>query len=133
MAGNENIKRFAQKILGCDCPEEVFNVIECSTSDSGKEPYTRRIAIGGRLLIFILETDDLSLVRANLLKMLAAGKAERDQKGMNRFRCVIATDHVESVDLLSKEIFEQFSGKDEKIHLHVVQKEDVSGIRSECP
>ncbi|MBW2196244.1 MAG: hypothetical protein JRF37_12150 [Deltaproteobacteria bacterium] len=107
-------------------------MIECSTSDSGKEPYTRRIAIGGRLLIFILETDDLSLVRARLPKMLAAGKAERDQKGMNRFRCVVATDHVESVDLLSKEIFEQFSGKDEKIHLHVVQKEDVSGIRSEC-
>ena len=133
MAGKENIKWFARKILGCDCPEEVFNLIECSTGDSEKEPYTRRIAIGGRLLIYILETDDLSFVRTVLPKMLVAGKAERDEKGMNRFRVVLATKHVEDIDIISREIFEQFSEKDEKIHLHVVQKEDVSGIRSECP
>ena len=133
MPARSRIEDFARNVLGCDCPDEVFKVIECQQGDAPREtPYSFRIAIGGRLLVYILETDDLEVVRKGLPEMLSAGKAERDEKGMNRFRAVVSTDDTETLEDAAKGIFEDFAEKDEKIHLHVLKKGDVAGVHAEC-
>ena len=52
------IKRFVQETLGCSCPEEVFDKIECDTDAS--RIWWRRINVGNRLLIYILDATDVS-------------------------------------------------------------------------
>ena len=52
------IKRFVQETLGCSCPEEVFDKIECKTNVSST--WWKRIDVGNRLLIYILDATDVS-------------------------------------------------------------------------
>ena len=62
--------------------------------------------------------------------LLARGRDERDQRGLNRFRAVLATDNVEAVRALAEQLFDEFGVKDEKIHLHVVSNEEVANLVS---
>jgi hypothetical protein len=132
MPTRSRIEDFARNVLGCDCPDEVFKVIECQRGDAVAAPYSLRISIGGRLLVYILEVDDIEVVRKRLPEMLRAGKAERDEKGMNRFRAVVSTGDVEALEDAAKGIFEKFDRKDEKTHLHVLENGDVASVYAEC-
>ena len=133
MPTKTNIENFARNILGCDCPDEVFDVIECDRGNPDTDGYAVRISIGGRLLVYVVEADDMDVVRKTLPRMLRAGKTERDEKKMNRFRAVVSTDEVEALEGAAKRIFEDSGQKDEKVHLHVLGKDAVAGIYGECP
>jgi hypothetical protein len=133
MPAKNHIEKFARNVLGCDCPDEVFDVIECDRGDPVADAYGVRISIGGRLLIYVLETADIGVVQETLPRMLSAGKAERDDKKMNRFRAVVSTDRVDALEEAAKRVFDNFDQKDEKIHLHVLNKKDVAGVYAECP
>ena len=115
-------------ILGCKCPDEIYDRIECRDGDSGTDPYTLSITLGERLLVYIWETNDPSLVETGLPAMLLCGKNERDRRGLNRFRAVIATDDVDGIDSIAQRLFRDFSDKDEKVHLHVVSTQDVANL-----
>ena len=56
---NEVIKRFAIDVLGCGCDESVFSRIEQSRSYRLPSGITlsSRILIGGKLLIYIAESN----------------------------------------------------------------------------
>jgi len=56
MITNEAIKAFTREILGCDCPEEVFDKIVYEDDvqiDSGIS-ISHKINIGDKLLIYVL-------------------------------------------------------------------------------
>ena len=127
MRTEERIKQFARQSLGCECPDEVFDNIEVRPGDAeALLPHARSITIGGRLLIHIYGTSDPALVEAHLPEIIAAGADERDRRGLNRFRAVIASDDIEAVDSAARRVFGQLRGLDDNIHLHVVRREDVA-------
>ncbi|NVM20313.1 MAG: hypothetical protein HWN68_00850 [Desulfobacterales bacterium] len=128
MTNDKGIINFVRHTLGCTCPDEVFDQIECRDGGGRTSTYTQSITLGGRLLIYIWKTNDPSLVEAELPAMLAAGKNERDRRGLNRFRAVIATDDVDRIGSIAKQLFRDLSDKDEKVHLHVVNMHDVANL-----
>ena len=131
MEKDQNTIEFVKHRLGCGCPYEVFEQIEYGETGRSQGPYARTITLGGRLLIHIWEVNDLSLLKNRLPALLARGLDERDRRGLNRFRAVLATDDVGAMKALAEKLFDEFGGKDEKIHLHVVHIGEVAGLMGE--
>ena len=128
MRDDRDIIEFVRHTLGCTCPDEVFDQIEYQEGSGHIGTYTRSITLGARLLIYIWETDDPVLIKANLAAMLHSGKDERDRRGLNRFRAIVATDDVERIGVVAQEVFQDFTDRDEKMHLHVVSMHDIAKL-----
>lgn len=118
------IKKFVQDNLGCTCPDKVFEQIEEEIVKPGNTPFERNITVGGRLLIYIRGADNEDLEKM-LQSMLEAGKKERDERSLNRFRAVLAVAAPEKISPLANHYFSRFEGKDERMHLHIVQLGDL--------
>jgi hypothetical protein len=125
MSGKEDIKIFAQQTLGCGCPEEVFEHID-SQSNVQLEGImlSRRIKIGNRLLIYIVDMPDAEAVKQKLAFLVASGRKERDRIGFNRFRLVLTADDIDDVKKVAEAVFAVIN-KDEKVHLHVIAKKSI--------
>jgi len=123
---NTTIKAFAQQTLGCGCPEEVFDSIDCQRDIelSPQIVLTNKINIGNRLLIYIIQTDDINFIKSNLPIIVQFGTKERDSKALNRVRFVIVADKPEEIKPVAENIFKNLASKDEKIHLHVLNKKE---------
>lgn len=89
--GDLQIKRFVQETLGCSCPEEVFDKIECETDVSCT--WWKRIDVGHRLLIYILDATAVSDLTSTVLNAVQKGVAERNTGGFNHFRLVVAASN----------------------------------------
>lgn len=125
MVNNENITTFAQRILGCGCPEEVFRYIECQSDLKINDLAVKnRINIGNRLLIYVAEVNESALVSRILPLLCDAGKKDRDSSGFNRFRLVLAADILDDIKQDAEDIFKAIN-KDEKMHLHVILKKNI--------
>ena len=120
------IKRFVQEILGCSCPEEVFNHIDCRKEDHGIPE--RRIHVGGRLLIYFISTDGKPDLQGLIGSALEQGVEERDHNGFSRFRLVLVSSHPEKVRSSSEHAFSISPYKDDKTYLHVVTDSDVASF-----
>ncbi|MDY6836889.1 MAG: hypothetical protein SWH78_02845 [Thermodesulfobacteriota bacterium] len=124
MDDKKRIIEFVKGVLGCQCPDEVFEKIDAGVGHRFGNTCLQTMTIGERLLIYIWPTNDPSLVRAHLKSMLLEGMKERDQRGLNRFRAVIVADDVEPIGAIAEEIFRDFNDREEKVHLHVVHTGD---------
>lgn len=125
MTDNDKIKSFVQNTLGCGCPEEVFRSIICKHNVllGNDVVLNSAITIGDRLLIYIMEAPSHEFMEEKLALLVSSGKNERDSKGLNRLRLVIAAD--ESLDRkIVQSQFDGLAGKDDKIHLHFIGKEN---------
>ncbi|MEW6585803.1 MAG: hypothetical protein AB1442_09375 [Nitrospirota bacterium] len=124
MAEKETIKRFVQKTLGCGCPEEVFRHIDHQTMFAMENLVLAcKINVGNRLLIYVhrvAEGDDPATLLPVLIK---AGMYERNRRGFNRFRLVLAGDR-EEIEKSALKAFDRIE-KDEKVHLHIVNKDEI--------
>jgi hypothetical protein len=115
------IKFFVQNVLGCTCPDKVFEQIEDNPVLPSTAPHSRSISIGGRLLIYVWEVEDgFEELQEGLLAMLEAGKKERDADGLNRFRAVLAVENPQIIALKANFYFSRFEGKDDRMHIHVI-------------
>ena len=122
MSEKEDIKIFAQETLGCGCPEEVFEHIDSrSNVELNGVVLRRKIKIGNRLLIYIVQMADADSVKQNLALLVTAGREERDDIGFNRFRLVLTADDVAEVRKIAEDMFAVIN-KDDKVHLHVIPK-----------
>ena len=126
MMRNENIKVFVRQTLGCDCPEKVFEHIDCQHDIklNNDISLSYKINIGNRLLIYIIEANDSNFVKSNLSTLVYVGKNERDKRGLNRFRLVIVSDKTNEIKQVAHNMFEVLEDKDEKVHLHIVNKNE---------
>jgi len=116
----EKIKDFAQNTLGCGCPEEVFQHIECESNmrrDGINIAY--KIIIGNRLLIYVITIDSPDSLKELIPTLVDVGRRERDSSGFNRFRLILAADDYDEVRQSGEKLFRSLE-KDEKIHLHVL-------------
>jgi len=128
MENRREIIGFVRHTLGCKCPDEVFEQIEYQDGETLGNTGERSITLGGRLLIYIWETNDPFLIKSNLPAVLSRGRNERDRRGLNGFRAVIATDDIDGIGPLAKQLFQDLSNKDDKVHLHVVHVDDVANL-----
>ena len=125
MTDNKAITEFVRNTLGCNCPEEVFQYIDCRTVVNIDENIlpAYEINIGNRLLIFAAGIDEVDSLRSVLSKLVQAGINKRDEKKFNRFRLVLLTARENDVAEEALEIFNSLV-TDEKAHLHVINKDD---------
>ena len=125
MLDNKRIKAFVQDALGCGCPEEVFRSIACRQNVRLNEKVllSRTITIGNRLLIYVINSGASNMIQQHLGAIVSAGKKERDEQGLNRLRLVVVTDDAAEKESLIRR-FNELKDKDEKIHLHVIKKEE---------
>ncbi len=123
---DESVKDFVRNILGCDCAEDVFKHIENEKNvEAGGARLKNKINVGDRLLVYIVEEDGDILKKMPAL--ISAGKKERDSRGFNRFRLVLASDD----KTLRKRGFEAFKAmgiSDDRIHLHIIGKKETMGL-----
>jgi hypothetical protein len=125
MVNKDKIKAFAQHTLGCGCPEEVFQHIECESNirrDGVHIAY--KIIIGNRLLIYIFTVDTPDSLKDLLPRLVDIGKRERDSSGFNRFRLVLAEDDVDDIRQKGEQLFNALT-RDEKIYLHILPKTSI--------
>ena len=120
-----SIKKFVRHVLGCTCPDKVFEHIEDRRVQPTDSPHTRAITVGGRLLIYIWKVEESGDFFQGVSAMLAAGKEERDARGLNRFRAVLATDSPQTMQLQADSCFSQFNGSDDRMHVHVVSVDEL--------
>lgn len=127
MPSPEQIKHFVQNTLGCGCPEEVFQSTECRRQLRLDNfiVLDGAIVIGNRLLIYIAEAGSAGCIEEHMPVLVARGRKERDEKGLNRFRLVLVSDRPDEVRQAAERQFEELRGNDEKVYLHVIKKNDV--------
>ncbi len=132
MTGRRELTEFVRNTLGCACPDEVFERIEYEEGADGEGVLScPNVRIGGRLLIGLWETNDPARIQSEMAEIVNAGKSERDRRGMNRFRLVIATDDLESVGRIAHGMFPAIAQKDDKIHLHVVSRQEAASLKGQ--
>jgi len=117
------IKRFVQEILGCSCPEEVFNNIDYQIQ--GGCISERKVTVGDRLLIYIINMNGTSSIQGVIHSALEQGVEERDKKGFNRFRLVLVASCPDGLRSSAEQVFDSSGYTDEKTHLHIVNESDV--------
>ena len=124
------IERFIRDELGCQCPDAVFRRIgvENCPEEFGHWPQGRLISVGNRLLILVLHSDDSDLMHRVLGGVLEKGRRLRESRGFNRFRLVIATDRAGLMEPSLMKDFERLEGMDERLHLHVIEAEQVPAM-----
>jgi hypothetical protein len=114
------LKAFIRDVLGCGCPEEVFERMTCrKESLVGMEGTS--IDVGGRLLVFMTDFDAAGDTVKTLGSLLEAGRTKRDGGGFNRVRLVLLTAEAENLANDLHRIFSDLVEGDEKAHLHVLQ------------
>lgn len=123
---NQAIEQFTRNILGCDCPAEVFQYIDCQdgTSLGKNDPRDFRINIGHKLLVYIVECPPPGALVQCIRTLTALGKQERDNMEFNRFRLVLSAEEPSSVEEQAQAIFTDLN-PDDRLHLHVIDRKDI--------
>lgn len=117
------IEHFIRATLGCQCPDEVFRSVSVDQlrSADGALGYTR-LLVGNRLLIYVLDAAAGSIADGTLADLVVRGCRERNERGCNRFRLVIACDGPASQDTAVQHAFDLAAGNDERAHLHCLPR-----------
>lgn len=125
----EVVKIFVQEVLGCKCPENVFEKIFFDENEPLSETcnYSIKLNVGNKLLIYILRMNDFSLIDNLLPRMINVGIEERNSSGLNRFRAVLAVGNTEQGEQIACPIFQKIA-HDDKTHLHVINESEVPNV-----
>ena len=125
----EMVKSFIQSDLGCTCPEEVFDTIKYEHNCKLRHDLAidHVLIIGDRLLVYILSVDEANGFKKSFRDILGYGTKWRDDYGLNRFRLVIITTKVKTLDRMLKPVFEKMADGDDKVHLHILNKKNLKG------
>jgi len=119
---------FIRSTLGCGCPDEVLEWIECSQSEVDEDNDLRltRIDVGGRLLVYVIEAErDPSAAAAAVPTVVASGLVERETGGFNRLRVVVATQDPDAIRPHVETSFAASAPLDDRIHIHVVATDNL--------
>jgi len=120
------IKSFVINKLGCNCPDEVFNIIKWQKDVQIDKNIilNYKINIGNRLLIYIIEIEDYNFINDNLVKIIMFGIGERNNNNLNRFRLAIISNDIAEIGSIAQNVFNNLNINDQKVHLHVMMKKD---------
>ena len=121
------VKRFVREVLGCTCSNEVFKQVEVKTGSSAVKSCLAdyEINVGGRLLIVLTSEPAEGFSPTRLEKVITEGRSARDAGKFNRFRFIVQADDAPEVEKKLLRLFEGLAAKDERTHLHMIEKKDV--------
>ena len=124
----DRIRRFVQDTLGCACPDAAFEGagIEIAPADVAEALF--QIVVAERLLLRGYRVTAGEGLPALLTEWLEAGKGERDARGLNRFRLVLASESPEMIEGSVAPAFERWRGADDRVHLHVLGLGQLDGL-----
>jgi hypothetical protein len=108
--------------LGCGCPEEVFDHYEVKEGKFLSIPFIE-LVMGGRLLVWIIDGEGSSDLTSHGTQLLKEGRAERDRRGLNRFRLVWIGHSLDPS--LESEMIKTAGGIDPKVHFHRLKSQEV--------
>ena len=123
MDRNSRLRSFVRSTLGCGCPDEVLRSIRVTAADASVDSDTlfTRLDVGSTLLVYVIEVvGDPQRAVASLPALIASGLVERDAKGFNRLRVVLATEIPEDLREEAERVFSESAPRDERVHLHVI-------------
>ncbi|MBK1720877.1 hypothetical protein [Thiocystis violacea] len=126
------LERFVRDRLGCTCPAEVFEQVDDAPSETSRAAgIAQRLAIGGRLLVYLAEADDAHDALAKLPQWVSAGLTERDRMHMNRLRLAIVLRQAdEDASAALQSAFQALRARtDERVHLHVMDPASAAVLR----
>ena len=117
-----SIEGFVRDALGCACPPEVFEDIRLETGPAGFTgvPGARLLAIGGRLLVLLVNGGMTGLPPREISTLLSQGRELRDAGGFNRFRLVIVVPEESTVRISAASDNGSVISGDDRLHLHQI-------------
>lgn len=132
MVAPDIVKFFVREVLHCTCPDEIFDsaVIESHAEICSGTRIMKKLIIGDRLLVYIAGPSGAGWTSDFINRVLAAGIRKRDLGGLNRFRLVLVTDSIENMKGTAEKVFLNFEGRDDKTHLHVIDREAVRPLET---
>lgn len=83
-----------------------------------------RIAIGGRLLIYLYRCPEPGRLAGDLAELCREGLRERDEGGFNRLRLVVSMDPASEARETAEAIFHSLAGRDDRVHLHLLDSRE---------
>lgn len=129
------IEAFVRDALGCTCPPEVFRAVRVDPEPAAFAgfPGAQLLAIGGRLLVLLVDAGLQELTRAGIEALLLRGRELRDEGGFNRFRLVlVAPPGSETTPALAVDP-EAVAPGDGRLHLHRVAPSQLpAGLRRQA-
>jgi hypothetical protein len=111
------VRHLVRDLLGCTCPEEVFDDIDARWRGGVR---TLELRVGGRLLIHVRWPTDWLAADAALSGWIGEGRVARDREGFNRFRLVLALAPEGAASAGLRRRFAELAGADERLHLHLL-------------
>ena len=124
----DRIRCFVRDTLGCACPDAVFERADIEIAPAGVAEALFEIVVGDRLLLRAYRVTTGAGITAMLKNWLDAGRRERDARGLNRFRLVLASESPRAVEQSVAPAFEQWRGADDRVHLHVLELAQLDGL-----
>jgi hypothetical protein len=122
------LRTFIRSTLGCGCPDDVLEWIQCTHTELAQEQDTRitRIDVGGQLLVYVLEIEGHDRRAEEALPaVISAAIVDRSTSCFNRLRVVVAVDDPEEMKPRLEGVFNGSAPADDKVHLHVVRTTDL--------
>jgi len=115
LARRPQVVRLVRGLLGCTCPETVFDHYQIRRHVVTSLPVLELI-MGDRLLVWMVDSARIDEPGSTFAHLLNAGFSERERRGLNRFRLVVVGD-VAEWETQWGHLTEKL---DPKVHLHVL-------------
>lgn len=125
---NQCIRDFAVHILGCGCPDPVFESMEKTQFVTViKDVYvSEEIIIGKQLLLYVTLVPEDGGLENLIAVLLKRGVVARNSNGYNRLRLVFYSEN----EMHGKEhylsYFDSLAERDERTSCHFVKTDDVA-------
>jgi hypothetical protein len=116
--------RFVRVTLGCGCPDEVLARIAVDVSGVGE----CGLDVGGRLLVRVLDVDDVDRLIETFPDTVERLRGERDRRGFRRLRLVVTHPEPEVLRETLEDILGLIGAADERVYIHVLENEDLPSM-----
>ena len=127
MLASDKIEHFAKQVLGCSCPHEMFDDVDYRLVVGNAGPL-RKIIVGDRLLIYIVDFDRAPSAACLIKEALCEGVVERNERGLDRFRLVLLTADPDVSDDAWQAMVRALPQCDDRVHLHMIDVKDAADL-----
>jgi hypothetical protein len=133
-AACSRVEDFVRDTLGCACPPAVFGDIRLETDPAAFPdiPGAHLLAIGGRLLVLLVDAAAMAVTAPQVNTLLQRGRDLRDAMGFNRFRLVIVASRVEHTRMIATFDLDSVVTKDGRLHLHTIAPSQLPVLLRAC-
>jgi hypothetical protein len=117
-----SVEGFVRDALGCTCPPAVFGDIQLETDPVSFPgiPGSRLLAIGGRLLVLLVDGSVADMAAPEISTLLRRGRELRDAGGFKRFRLVVVAPQGGFPRMPAAIDLDAVVKEDDRLHLHTI-------------